>query len=93
MLSALRARHSDGTLSAPIGQLTDGRLYAFQVNYVIGWIKHFSAREALPWNSDALLGNTARVITYTFSGHHNNREYRYVICDQTFPSSTWVSPI
>ena len=62
----------------------------------------YSARDAYVWPASDFPGNAERVATFTFFGHHKNREFEYIICDETFPddpatlineSMDWVAPI
>ena len=44
----------------------------------------FSARDAYAWTSTDFPGDGERVGTYTFFGYHDNREFEYIVCDETF---------
>ena len=74
-----------GRINRTVTGLEDGEIYAFQVNYEISGEKVFSARDAYVWSSTDFPANAARVGTYTFFGHHQNREFEYTICESTFP--------
>ena len=70
------------------------QIYAFQVNYVTTTgEKVFSARDAYVWPSDDFPENGELVGTYTFFGHHPNREFEYIICKDTFddPNTSGVN--
>ena len=74
--------------------LDEDELYAFQINYEIGGILVFSARDAYVWPSVEL--PSGRVATFPSFGHHNNRVFEYIICDETFPAADraeWVKLI
>ncbi len=75
------------TVTATMTGLRKEGLYAIQVNYVTPLLekKVFSARDAYVWPSDGHPVFEERVATYTFFGHHENREYKYIICDASFP--------
>ena len=92
-------------------RLARGELYAIQVNYEVlprsgghgrpttPGKRVFSARDAIMWPSDSFPGNAERVATYPFFGHHQNREFSYIICSETFYNvpdgvrQDWVSII
>ena len=90
------------TVTATIRNPTEGELYAIRINYDTGrqvtpggpstGKKVFSAREAFIWPSDNLPGSGERVATYPFFGHHQNREFTYIICDTTFPDPDTTTP-
>ena len=75
-----------------------GKLYGFQVVYYVTAIVEdggpqgpiertwqvFSARDAYAWPSSDFPGNGERVGTYSFFGHHEDGEFEYIICDETF---------
>ena len=63
--------------------LDHGGIYAFQVIYEYADGTGFSAREAYAWIGSDFPTN--RVATYPFFGYWPDREYSYVICDNTFP--------
>ena len=63
-------------------RLTDGNIYAFQVNYVTTTAEQvFSVRDAYVWSTTAFPDNAERVATYTFFGHHEKRKFTYIICE------------
>ena len=73
-----------------------GELYAFQVNYRTSTTTMFSARDAYVWPSSGYPENGERVGTYTFFGHHADKEFEYIICRDTFPAvqrNQWVELI
>ena len=92
-------------------RLARGELYAIQVNYEVlprsggqgspptPGKRVFSARDAIMWPSDSFPGNAERVATYPFFGHHQNREFSYIVCSETFYNvpvgvrQDWVSII
>ena len=72
-----------------LGGLSTNQIYAVRVNYrkTTGSVERtvYSARDVYVWPSKTQpLGEDTRVATYPFFGHHKNREYRYVVCDETF---------
>ena len=80
---------SDTPGNETIGSLDEDELYAFQINYQVGDTEVFSARDAYAWISSDFPGNGKRVATYPFFGHHENREFEYIICESDFPSAHW----
>ena len=74
-----------------ISGLIDDEIYAFQVNYEIGDDLFFSGRDAYVWPSSSYPEHNERVATYAFFGHHLNREYRYVICNNPSISASEMS--
>ena len=87
------------TLEHTITGLDTGEIYAFQLNYTVGSMEVFSAREMYAWPSNSfpgILGYPDRVATYPYFGHWTGREYKYTICKNTFPSQNreqWVDMI
>ena len=81
------------SVSTTVGGLDHGKLYAFQVNYVNGLdgTEVFSARDAYVWPSTGFPGSADRVATYTFFGHHPNREFEYIICEDGFADDPTTS--
>ena len=65
-----------------VGNLHEGQIYAFQVNYEIPGALVFSARDAYVWASDE--PPDGRVATFPSFGRHADRTFEYVICDWTF---------
>ncbi len=69
-------------------------IYAFQFNYeTTTGDKVFSARDAFVWPSGDVPANDSVVGTYTFFGHHRNREFEYIICRDTFPPDDASTPL
>ncbi len=79
--------------SNPQKGLQTGEIYAVQLNYQTDTGMVYSARDAYVWLSDGLPGHAQRVATYPFFGHHEEKHYKYVICDDSFPSNDWVTII
>ena len=80
----------------PVTDLELGELYAFQVNYRTSTTTVYSARDAYVWPSSDYPENGKRVGTYTFFGHHEDKEFEYIICKDTFPEDQrdqWVELI
>ena len=75
-----------------IPNLDEGQIYAVQIYYETTGSTVFSARDAYIWTSSDLPGNNERVATYPFFGHHENREFNYIICDNTFPDTPLSTP-
>ena len=75
--------------------LTEVDIYAFQVKYEKDGKDVFSARDAYVWPSSDFPGEGDRVATYPFFGHHEGREFKYVICDSTFKDqqAKWLQVI
>ena len=67
--------------------------FALRLNFAIVSGTVFSARDAYVWTSSELPGNNERVATYPFFGHHENREFNYIICDNTFPGTPLSTPM
>ena len=63
-------------------------LYAFQLNYTVGAVEYFSAREAYVWPSDRPAGGGERVAEFPLNYPPSNKTYSYVVCGETFPSGT-----
>ena len=85
-------------LEERITGLTDGQaIYAMQLVYgptstdALGkktiQPTIFSARDVYVWPSDGLPERGWRIGTFPFFGHWPDKEYRYSICDGTFPSA------
>ncbi len=84
----------DGVVTKVIRGLTKGsRIHAVQLNYVTSnGKKVFSARDVYVWPSSGFPGDADRpeqVATYPFFGHHNNRDFTYIICESDFPTADW----
>ena len=87
---AVQTASQDSPGNKTITGLTEGEIYAFQVNYEKGGKDVFSVRDAYVWPSSDFPGNDGRVATYPFFGHHQNGEFEYVICESHFPPNDWV---
>ena len=80
----------------PVTGLELGGVYAIQVNYRTSTTTVYSARDAYVWPSSDYPENGKRVGTYTFFGHHEDKEFEYIICKDTFPAgqrNQWVELI
>lgn len=85
---------SSSASSKDVSGLDDDKIYAFQVNYMTGGGKKvFSARDAFVWPATDFPDNAARIGTYTFFGHHPNREFEYIICKDTFPDDPTTASV
>lgn len=83
-------RSSSSTASTRIGGLSEGEIYAFQLNYVTnGGQKVFSARDAYAWMSSEppQHDHRARAGTYPFFGYWERGRYEYTVCADTFKPS------
>ena len=73
------------------------QLYAFRVNYVTtSGKKVFSARDAYVWPSADFPRSEELVGTYTFFGHHANKNFEHILCKETFPANEreqWIDLI
>ena len=73
-------------------KLEIGELYGIQINYRTADsqgdpVHVFSARDAYVWPSRELPGQndpTHRLASYPIFGRHADKEYGYIICDETF---------
>ena len=81
--SALTA-HPQGLTTHTIPGL--GKIYALQMNYELNGQKVFSGRDMFVWPSDGFTAEDERVATYPYFAHWPNKEYRYRICETSFPS-------
>ena len=76
---------SSGDVSTSVLLFDSSAIYAFQINYeTAGGDQVFSARDAYVWLSDRFPDRGERVATYPFFGHHQDREFKYIICTSTF---------
>lgn len=81
-----------------ITDLEIGEIYGVQLMYeeTDTGKKVYAARDAYVWVSTNFPANGSRVATYPFFGHWPGREYKYIICADTFPGTSrgaWVSLI
>ena len=81
-----------------ITDLEIGEIYGVQLMYeeTDAGKKVYAARDAYVWVSTNFPANGSRVATYPFFGHWPGREYKYIICADTFPRTSraaWVSLI
>ena len=81
-----------------ITDLEIGEIYGVQLMYeeTVTGNKVYAARDAYVWVSTNFPANGSRVATYPFFGHWPGREYKYIICTDTFPESSrgsWVGLI
>ena len=88
-----------------ISRLDSNEIYAVQVNYTYEKNDRihqvFSARDAYVWTSSnfpevsSLPRFRERVATFPYFGHHKSREFKYVICDDTFQmdKNEWLAVI
>ena len=84
-----------GNVEHPIDRLDPGQIYAIQVNYTLAdGAEVFSARDAYvsPWGGfpGEALFVPERVATFPYFGHWPDREYRYAVCDYSFPTGAGV---
>lgn len=94
---------SSARLKHTKNNLTIGEIYAIQLNYEQNRQKVFSGRDAFVWPSKLPaekgklpIGEDERVATYPYFGHWADKEYRYRICEETFPQANrtkWVNLI
>ena len=86
-------------LSATIDNLQLGELYGVQINYETASGPVFSARDVYVWPSTGFPGKgnrPDRVATFPYFGHWEDRTYRYILCEETFPAlkqSRWEAVI
>ena len=84
--------------SHSITNLEIGEIYGVQLMYeeTVTRNKVYAARDAYVWVSTDFPANGSRVATYPFFGHWPGREYKYIICTDTFPRTSrtaWVGLI
>ena len=84
---------SSARLKHTISNLVFEDIYAIQLNYEQNAQKVFSGRDVFVWPSKPSaeegklpIGKDERVATYPYFGHWPNKEYRYRICELTFPA-------
>ena len=86
-----------GPVTTTLDNLIESEIYAIQVNYKrTDDLVVFAARDAYVWPSTVPPQNQSRVATFPFFGHHPNREFKYIICTETFPladQTTWTNLI
>ena len=83
-------RSRSSTTSTRIDGLSEGEIYAFQLNYVTpSGEKVFSARDSYAWASGELpkQSSLVRVGTYPFFGYWERGRYEYAVCTHTFEPS------
>ncbi len=90
-------RKFDSPTSHTILGLQLKRIYAIQMNYIDDdGVPVFSGRDRYVWPSKGFPKEDERVATYPFFGHWATKEYKYRICDQTFPSdkrANWIKVV
>ncbi len=73
------------------------KIYAIQLNYTDqNGIRVFAGRDAFVWPAKDFPKEDERVATYPYFGHWTTKEYKYRICDQTFPADKrekWIQLI
>ena len=94
---------SSARLKHTISNLVLKDIYAIQLNYEHSGKKVFSVRDVFVWPSKPHseegklpIGEDERVATYPYFAHWPNKEYRYRICETSFPSEhriKWVNLI
>ena len=84
------------TFKATAQNLLLGEIHAVQLNYKQHDYEVFSGRDVYVWPSRDFPGEDKRVATFPFFGHWADREYKYRICETTFPKDDrekWVKLI
>ena len=64
-----------------------GAVYALQLNYRLGGVKVFSARDAFVWPSDVSATDGQRIANFPLHYPLASETYVYHICRETFPSA------
>ena len=86
--NSIRVTKFDSSTSHTILGLQLKRIYAIRMNYIdADGVKVFSGRDRYVWPSKDFPKEDERVATYPFFGHWPTKEFKYRICDQTFPSN------
>ena len=87
---------SSARLKHTRNNLTIGEIYAIQLNYEQNGQKVFSGRDMFVLPSKGFPAKDRRVATYPYFAHWPDKEYRYRICEETFPEgkrTKWVNLI
>lgn len=88
---------ADGDSSFILSNLDEKHIYAVQINYTDkDGSRIFSGLPAFVWPSKTMPGPNERVAGFPFFGHWPDKEYNYIICEDTLPPNErtlWVDVI